>query len=111
EQLLGRPLVTFFSSSVDEFYAITDEVRFGSFTTQGDAALTLARLCRDEGRAFAVRFHPHLRFNHESWRDEWDFSSLEALGAVLVAPDDPTDTYALARASQSVISCVSSISF
>jgi hypothetical protein len=109
--LRSRELVTFFNTSVDEFYAIRDEVRFGDFASQGEAALTLAEICREEGKAFAVRFHPHLQYKHGSWRDEWDFAALEQLGAVLIAPDDPTDTYALAKGSQSVISCGSTISF
>ena len=111
EALSGRPLVTFFNSSVDELYAIKDKIRFGSFATQCEAVLALARVCRDEGKAFAVRFHPHLQFKHPSWRREWDFAALDALGVVLVEPSDPTDTYALARASESVISCGSTISF
>lgn len=111
ESLRGRPLVTFFNSSVDELYAIRDEIRFGSFMSQNEAALALARICRDEGKAFAVRLHPHLRYKHPSWRRDWDFAALEALGAVLVMPDDPTDTYALVRASESAISCGSTISF
>src|SRR5204862_5208630 len=101
ESLKGRPLVTFFNSSVDELYAIHDEIRFGSFATQYEAVLTLARICRDEGKAFAVRFHPHLQYKHLSWRHEWDFAALEALGAALVRPDDPPDTYALIRAPES----------
>jgi len=111
EQLRGRPLVTFFSSSVDELYAIRDEIRFGAFASQNEAALALARICRNEGKAFAIRFHPHLKYKHPSWRHEWDFATLETLGAVLVMPDDPTDTYALVRASESVASCGSTISF
>jgi hypothetical protein len=111
EALRDRPLVTFFNSSVDEFYAIRDDTSFGTFSTQGEAALEMARICREEGKAFAVRFHPHLKFKHESWRDEWNAPALEELGAVLIQPDDPTDTYALARASEAVISCGSTISF
>jgi hypothetical protein len=111
EQLRGRPLVTFFNSSVDELYAIRDEIRFGSFMSQNEAALALAGICRDEGKAFAIRFHPHLKYKHSSWRHEWDFAALEARGTVLVMPDDPTDSYALLRASESVLSCGSTISF
>jgi hypothetical protein len=111
QPLRGRPLVTFFNSSVDELYAIRDEIRFGSFATQCEAALTLARTCREEGKGFAIRFHPHLQYKHASWRDDWDFAALQALGAALIMPDDPTDTYALVRASESVLSCGSTISF
>ena len=111
EAVQGRSLVTFFNSSVDEFYAIRDDTGFGEFASQGEAALEMARICRDHGQAFAVRFHPHLKFKHPSWRDEWDHASLQDLGAILIEPDDPTDTYALARASDAVISCGSTISF
>jgi hypothetical protein len=111
EALGDRPFVTFFNTSVDEFYAIRDEVRFGDYATQGDAALAMARICRDEGKGFAVRFHPHLKFKHPSWRNEWNTHALKELGAILVEPDDPTDTYALAQASESVLSCGSTISF
>jgi hypothetical protein len=111
EALRGRPLITFFNTSVDELYAIRDEIRFGSFANQCEAALALARVCREEGKALAIRFHPHLMFKHPSWRREWDFAALEGLGAVLIEPDDPADTYALLRASESVFSCGSTISF
>lgn len=111
EVLGGRPLVTFFNSSVDEFYAIRDDTAFGKFATQGEAALEMARICRDHGKAFAVRFHPHLKFKHRSWREEWNVAALLELGAVLIEPDDPTDTYALARGSEAVVSCGSTISF
>src|SRR5258708_5990141 len=51
EQLRDRPLVTFFSTSVDELYAIRDDIRFGDFASQNEAAVALARICRDEGKA------------------------------------------------------------
>lgn len=110
QALHGRPIVALFNTAADEFHAIRDEVRFGDFATQGEVALALARICREEGKALAIRFHPHLAYKHPSWRDEWDFAALESLGAVLIAPDDPTDTYALVTASESVVTCGSTIS-
>lgn len=105
EQLDGRDIATFFSSSPHEFFAINDEYGFGDFKSQGDTAMALAESCAVAGLKLVVRIHPHLRLMHESWKHEWDFGALESRGVTIIKPDDPCDTYALMRASKLVFGC------
>jgi hypothetical protein len=103
--------VAFFTSSSDEFTAISDSRLFGDFHNQFEAAVAIAREAAKQGRTFVLRMHPHLRYKHESWRREWDFDALEALGALIIQPDDKVDSYALAAASRCVFTCGSTVGF
>jgi hypothetical protein len=102
-------LVTLFSSSPDEFFALADTYAFGEFSTQGEVAIALAEICRILGKRFLIRLHPHLRFKPESWREEWDFAELEQQGAFVIGPAEACDSYALAKASECVVTCGSTI--
>jgi len=101
--------VAFFTSSSDEMHAVTDHALYGSFPTQNDVALALADNCRELGLKLLIRLHPHLRFKHPAWKREWDFAELEQRGAVVLAPEDPADSYAILRASHCVVTTGSTI--
>jgi hypothetical protein len=101
--------VAFFTSSSDEMHAVTDHALYGSFATQNDVALTLADICRERSLQLLIRLHPHLRFKHPAWRREWDFAELERRGVLVLAPEDPADSYAILRAAHSVITTGSTI--
>jgi len=106
----GR-IVSYFTSSSDETYAASGTPGFGEFGTQHQIALCIARVCSQRGERLVIRFHPHLQYKHLSWRREWDFEELRANGVLMVEPSDPTDSYALLRASRCVITCGSTIGF
>lgn len=72
-------------------------------------ALALADICRGAGLQLVIRLHPHLRFKHVSWKREWDFPELERRGAIILAPDDPSDSYAIVRSAHSVVTTGSTI--
>jgi hypothetical protein len=101
--------VSFFTSSSDEMHAVTDNALYGSFPTQNDVAIALADICRPLGLKLLVRLHPHLRFKHPSWKREWDFAELERRGVVILAPEDPADSYAIVQASRAVVTTGSTI--
>jgi hypothetical protein len=101
--------VAFFTSSSDEMHAITDDALYGSFATQNDIALVLADICRELDLQLIIRLHPHQRFKHPSWQREWDFVELARRGAIVLDPEDPADSYAIARAAQSVVTTGSTI--
>jgi hypothetical protein len=111
EPLRGQKLAAFFSSSVDEMYALKDTIRFGDFATQYEAALALTNVCASRGITLAIRLHPHLAFKHRSWAFEWDFDELRQRGVHIIGPEDSTDSYALARASHCVFTCGSTMAF
>ncbi len=107
--LKERKTVAFFTSSSDETFAVTDEPPFGRFATQNHVALALCDICDQRGLQLIVRLHPHLRFKHDSWRREWDFTELERRGVIVLEPDDPSDSYAIVRASHAVVTTGSTI--
>jgi len=110
DALRCQSFVCFFTSSPDEFFAISDDTTLSpSFRNQYHLASTSSRICAHLGKKFVVRFHPHLCYKHPSWRDEWDFSTLLANGTLLIQPDDPTDSYSLLLASESILTCGSTI--
>lgn len=111
EGLTGGDYVAFFSSSSDEMIAITDEAALGEFPTQYQAALTVAQAARAAGKRAVVRLHPHHMYKHASWRREWDFARLRDEGALVIAPEDACDTYALAGAAHCVFTCGSTVGF
>ncbi len=104
------PLISLFTSSEDEFFAIKDHASFGSFGSQFDVALAVAAICREFGKDFALRLHPHLALKNDSWRSYWPLDRLADLGARIIEPNDPVDSYALLDASQAVVTCGSTIS-
>ncbi|HEX8578753.1 MAG TPA: hypothetical protein VF655_04070 [Allosphingosinicella sp.] len=103
--------VAFFTSSSDEFIAISDTPGFGSFRSQFDAAISIARAAEGAGKRFVLRLHPHLQYKHASWRREWDFAQLTELGAIVIHPGDQADSYAIASAAHCVFTCGSTVGF
>lgn len=110
-QRLGKQeVISFFSSSSDEYFAISDDARISDdFHNQFDVALFCANECRKTKKKLVIRLHPHLLKKHHSWRNEWDFSALQALGVTIVWPNDKVDSYALISRSSGVITCGSTI--
>jgi hypothetical protein len=103
--------VTFYTSGADEMHAVSDAPGFGKFADQNEIAVTLASVVAQRGERLVVRFHPHLRYKHSSWKREWDFDRLREMGAILLPPDDSTDSYALLRASRCILTCGSTLGF
>jgi hypothetical protein len=101
--------VAFFTSASDEMFAVTDDALYGRFATQNDIALALAGICHARGLQLVVRLHPHLRFKHAAWKREWDFAELDRRGVLVLAPEDAADSYAILRASNSVVTTGSTI--
>ncbi|MBH9538453.1 hypothetical protein [Novosphingopyxis sp. YJ-S2-01] len=105
----SHSIVTMFTSSEDEFFAVRDTADFGVFQSQMEIALVAARLCTELGITFVIRLHPHLALKNDSWRRNWDLEELMATGATVILPDAPVDSYALVDASQAVITCGSTV--
>jgi hypothetical protein len=103
--------VAFYSSSSDEFIAISDEAGFGAFANQYEAALAIADAAAAAGKRLVVRLHPHLQYKHASWRREWDFGRLREKGVIVIQPEDKADSYAIASAAHCVFTCGSTVGF
>ena len=109
EALADKKVVAMFTSSEDEFFAIKDDATFGHFPTQFEAAVAVASICRENGKTLALRMHPHLSIKDDHWKADWNFARLKALGAHVIMPHEPIDSYALVEASEIVITCGSTI--
>lgn len=101
--------VSFFTSSSDEMLALSDDPPFGSFANQYAVALALADACRAHGLQLLVRLHPHLRFKHAAWKREWNFDELARRGALVLHPEDASDSYAIAQTSKAVVTTGSTV--
>jgi hypothetical protein len=104
-----RDVVAFFNSSTDEYFAISETMKFGPFETQSQVALELAKICAKLGKLLVIRLHPNLKSADPSWRKEWEFDELRSLGACVLLPEDPVDSYALMRRSSVVVTCGSTM--
>lgn len=109
QSLDSNAIVSMFTSSEDEIFAVKDHASFGEFATQFDVAIAVASFCRDIGKTFVLRMHPHLAIKHSLWKQAWSFDLLTSLGAKIVMPDEPIDSYALFDASQAVVTCGSTV--
>ncbi|MBH9536914.1 hypothetical protein [Novosphingopyxis sp. YJ-S2-01] len=109
ENLSRDGLVTMFTSSEDEIFAVRDDPSFGEFPSQFDVALEVARQCHSLRRPMALRLHPHLAIKSDHWRRGWDFDQLQKFDVHIIEPTQPVDSYSLLDASEAVITCGSTI--
>lgn len=99
----GR-IVAYFSSSDDEYIAVSDDYRWEVWPHQLDAVRSLTRVvARLNDAHLVVRVHPHLVAKHPIERKRW--MELEGTSARLtvIAPESEVDTYALVEAADVVV--------
>lgn len=99
----GQRLVVFFSSSGDEMVEMDlDWSRY--FESQEHAVRVLAQVCAElPDTTLVVRTHPHMRLKPADDRGRW-IEAIESIGHnIHIGPDSPTDSYALMRAADRVI--------
>jgi len=96
-------LVVFFSSSPDEIAEL--DLDWGNyFGSQEKAVQQVAQICAElPNTALVVRTHPHMLLKPEDDRQRW-INAVNAIGnCVHIGPDSPTDSYALMRAADRVL--------
>lgn len=106
----GKRVVTYFSSSDDEFAAIGDDYRWQGWENQLDAVGRLIEAM--EGRSdsqLVVRIHPHLVQKHPEELRRWLAIGDAHPEVILVAPASKVDSYALLEASDVVVTGGSTI--
>ena len=95
--------VTFFSSSDDEFEAISEKAARGPFGNQRETVETLRSVCRRLGLPLVIRLHPNLATIHPKEAAYW-LALADGRDVIVVPPDSATDTYALLERSSAVVS-------
>jgi hypothetical protein len=98
---------TFFTSSEDEFVAIGDTYANVRFPDQVETIRLFAAAAQAAGLRPCVRVHPHMALKPRSERDRWN--ALRIPGLLVVAADDPADSYALMERSRVVCSYGSTV--
>ena len=103
-------IVSYFSSSDDEFVAVRDEFRWEGWKDQLDAVLGLINICEDiPGCQLVIRLHPHLARKHALDRERWLRLRDATKRSVVVMPESPVDTYALLDRSDVVVTSGSTV--
>jgi len=104
-----KKIVTYFSSSDDEYVAVGDIYKWEHWDDQFSSVLDLIDICAQEKNIkLVIRIHPHLAEKSEYDREKW--LSLKRFSNVLVLPpDSEVDSYALVEASDVVVAAGSTI--
>jgi hypothetical protein len=104
----GKRRLVYFTSSDDEYAAVTDAYVPGHWPDQFSAVGALMRASsRQPDIELVIRVHPHLEIKSVAERARWN--AVAKNGATIIAADDPVDTYALVDSADIVASYGSTI--
>ncbi len=105
----GCRRVVYFSSSDDEYAAVTDVYKPGPWSNQLTAVNALIDLCNSiENIELVIRVHPHLSKKSKKEQERWRvFESSERL--IYIAPSNPVDSYSLLDSADVVVTYGSTI--
>lgn len=100
----GKRVVTYFSSSDDEFAAIGESYSWVGWDDQLHAAKGLIDVALSiEDVQLVIRLHPHLTRKHPDDLRRWLSLGGLSPSLTILAPESPVDTYALLDASDVVV--------
>lgn len=106
-------VISFFSSSDDEYISVSDTFTQSEFewNSQDEAFKVLAESVRRHGHGLVVRNHPHLRTKARSDRLKWDSLSFvnNKEDIVLLSSSSPVNTYELIELSDLVVTYGSTV--
>ncbi len=105
----NKKIVTYFSSSDDEFVSVGDMFRFTTWENQYQAVSDLINICtKDQNIQLFVRLHPHLRDKSREDQQRW-LALGDIFGVTVVSFDSEIDTYALIERSDIVVTAGSTV--
>lgn len=100
-------LVTYFSSSDDEYVAVGDIYQWRYWPDQRRAVECLLQVCaRHPEIQLVIRLHPHLALKSATDQQAW-LAMARHQHVTVISPDSKIDTYALMDASDVVVSALS----
>jgi len=104
-----KKVVTYFSSTDDEYVAVGDGYRWEHWPNQHQALLDVIDICRgNSGVVLVIRLHPHLAAKSRGERARW-LSLPRGPNVLVVEPESEIDSYALVEASNVVVSAGSTL--
>lgn len=108
KRISGKTRVVYFSSSDDEFSAISDVTKNLIFRDQIDAITNLVKICENIGELeLVIRVHPNIATKSAVVKDFW--CAISGKNVTLIPPTDKTDSYALLDSADVVVtygSCI-----
>jgi hypothetical protein len=107
--VLGKKVITYFSSSEDEYVAVGDIVKWDRWPNQYSAIKDLISIIKKYSNLeLIIRIHPHLSFKA---RSELKFyHELEVIPNLkLIWPDDKVDSYEQLEKSDVIVTCGSTV--
>ncbi|MAO41303.1 MAG: hypothetical protein CMK70_14200 [Pseudohongiella sp.] len=106
---MSRKLITYYSSSDDEFVAVGEIVKWDRWPDQLSAVRDLIDIVRNnKSLALVIRIHPHMAEKHEDDLKPWLDLDLPE-NARIVLPTDELDTYSQIEESDVVVTCGSTV--
>ena len=104
-----QKLITYFSSSDDEYVAVGEIVKWDHWKNQLQAVMELISIVgRHSSMVMAIRIHPHLAEKNPVDLNRWLQLDLPS-NVYLIKPDDPIDSYTLIAQSAVVVTCGSTV--
>lgn len=105
----GKKLISYFSSSEDEYAAVGDIYKWNRWPSQLDAVYSLIDVIRNNPDLYLIiRLHPHKAEKDKSDLQVWCNLSIPD-NAMIIMPDDPIDTYKLIEQSSIVVTSGSTV--
>jgi len=113
-KLFERPddglVVSFFTSSEDEYASLRDDPNY-LFESQYGCVKWLDRFLMNQPRiTLVVRVHPHISVKHSQQRSKWDGMALES-GGIVIRSTDNVSSYSILEQSDLVLTYGSSIGY
>ncbi len=104
-----KKIITYFSSSDDEFVSVGDIFQFITWENQYQAVIDLIKICKNNPNIqLFIRLHPHLR--DKSREDQLRWLALGQIAGInIVSFDSEVDTYALIERSDIVVTAGSTV--
>jgi len=101
---IGNKVLTYYTSSNDEYSAVGDLFQWKGWNDQIEAVSELIKVSAMLDRTtLVIRLHPNLASKSERERAPWVELRKANKQVIFVDPTDPVDTYALAERSDTVV--------
>jgi hypothetical protein len=97
-----KKIITYFSSSDDEYAALTDICKWRYWPNQFAAIKSLIKICQECSFELYIRLHPNLKNKHPEDVQKWRDLEHESFVS-LIPPESSIDTYKLIEESSVVV--------
>jgi hypothetical protein len=104
-----KRIITYFSSSEDEYVAVGDIVKWDRWPNQYSAIKDLISIISENKSLFLfIRLHPHLALKSKDELKFWVDLTIPD-NVRIIFPDEPIDSYAQIEISSAVVTCGSTV--